>query len=97
MKDINLNNIVKQTPKNIPNMSAYENTKAVYEGYVKKIEKTDFANSVTRYEIELNMLKSMKELAEKSPNKQDLKYIEERISNANNKLEQLGIKIKENQ
>ena len=95
MKDINLNNIVKQTSKNIPNLSVYENTKAVYEGYVKKIEKTDFSNSITRYEVELDMLKSMKEIAEKINNSKELKYIEEKISNAKNKLEQFGIKIKE--
>ncbi len=63
--------------------------------YVKKIEKTDFANSVTRYEVELNMLKSMKELAVKNDNLKELSYIEERITNAKNKLSEFGIKIKE--
>lgn len=95
MKDINLNKISGQISKNISGNSAYNNTKAVYDMYVKKIEKTDFANSVTRYEVELNMLKSMKELAVKNDNLKELSYIEERITNAKNKLSEFGIKIKE--
>lgn len=95
MNKININKMAKQTYNNISKQSAYENTKAVYKGYVKKMEKSDFANSISRYEVELNMLKSMKEMAEQSKDTKELKYIDERISNANDKLAQFGIKIKE--
>ena len=95
MNNININKMAKQTYNNISKQSTYENTKAVYKGYVKKMGKSDFANSISRYEVELNMLKSMKQMAEQSKDTKELKYIDERISNANDKLAQLGIKIKE--
>lgn len=93
MKNIKFNNFTKKTTQNISKQSAYENIKAVYEGYVKKIENTDFANSFTRYEIELKMLKSMKEMAEKVNNIAELKYIEEKISKVADKLEEYGVEI----
>ncbi len=95
MKNVKLNQIVTTASNSAKKLSEFENTKAVYDGYVKKIEKTDFANSVTRYEIELKMLESMKELAVKNDNLKELSYIEERITNAKNKLSEFGIKIKE--
>ena len=93
MKDIKFNKLAKQIANNVPKPTAYENTKAVYEGYVKKVAKTDFANSFTRYEIELNMLKSMKEMAEKANNKEELKYIEEKMSVVAEKLKEFGVEI----
>ena len=94
MAEININKISEKAAKAIPSKSAFDNTKAVYDAYVKKVSKSDFANSITLYEVELNMLNSMKEYAQKSGLSKECNKIEEKIKFAKEKLKELGIELK---
>ena len=91
MKDIHLGKVVKQIPSKVSALDNFENTKFVYDKYIKRIEKTDFANSITRYEVELKLLNSMKESAEQLKMTKEIKAVEEKINFAKTKLEEFGI------
>ena len=59
--------------------SILENLKVTYNGYVEKISKTDFANSLTRYQIQYNMLKDIKNFASQEQNEQELAFVQEQF------------------
>lgn len=75
--------------------SKYDNLKAAYKGYLQKIDKSDFANSLTRYQIELNLLTDMHKFATEEGKTEELAYIEERYNVLVDNFKQFGITPKE--
>ncbi len=96
MKEVNLNsnNDINNTIQKNGKKSQYDILKSSYNRYVKDIEKTDFANSYTRCEIERNMLQNMYKLAKKDNNTSELDYIDERYNSLSEKFTQFGIILK---
>ena len=96
MNEINFNpeNNINKGQSNASN-SKYANFKASYLGYLKEMEKSDFSNSLTRYQIELNMLKDMRDLAIIENKPDELDYIEERYGILTDKFRQFGIVLKD--
>lgn len=74
--------------------SILENLKVTYNGYVEKISKTDFANSLTRYQIQYNMLKDIKNFASQEQNEQELAFVQEQFVEISEKMAQFGVKPK---
>ena len=74
--------------------SQLENLKATYNGYVEKISKTDFANSLTRYQVQYNMLKDIKKLASQEQNEAELTFVQEQFNLISEKMAQFGVKPK---
>ncbi len=71
----------------------YDNMKSVYTGYVEKMEDSEVGESFTRYNVELNLLKNMKIMAEKYHFEDEVSFISEKQQNAADKLEEMGFKI----
>ncbi|MBQ9246389.1 hypothetical protein IJ182_09005 [bacterium] len=69
----------------------YDNYKDVYNGYVKQMENSDFANSLTRYQMELQLLTNMKKLAVQEARQEELKFIEQKFETLKSKLGEFGI------
>ena len=95
MKNIDLNNLQKTSKEFLNNKTAFNNIKTVYNQYVNKMNKSDFANSITRYEVELNLLNSLEGLAKKENNQNELEFILKNKENVLKKLKDLGITIKQ--
>lgn len=70
--------------------SEYENVKSVYCKYIKSMEKSDFANSLTRYQVENSMLRKLNSLL--SPKQKDEKeFIVQRYEIVSQKLKEFGV------
>lgn len=95
MKNFDINKISKTTKGFAENKNAFSNIKAVYNQYVNKMNKSDFANSVTRYEVELNLLNNLEALAKKQNNQNELQIVRKNKENVIKKLKDLGIVIKQ--
>lgn len=98
MYEINFNSNNEIHPAtNIKNKasSKYDNLKAAYKGYLQKMDKSDFANSLTRYQIELNLLIDMYKFATEESKSEELAYIEERYNVLVDNFKQFGITPKE--
>lgn len=96
MYEVNLNssNDLNQNQKNQAN-SKYDNMKLAYQGYLQKMDKSDFANSLTRFQIELNLLKDMHNLATEEGKTEEIAYIKEKYDILSDKFKQFGIILKE--
>ena len=96
MVDINTNlnkiDSLSFEPSKQESSSQLENLKVAYNGYVEKISKTDFANSLTRYQIQYNMLKDIKKLANKEQNEAELIFVQEQFNLISEKMAQFGLK-----
>ena len=95
MNEINFNpdNNINFKQSNKSN-SKYANMKASYLGYLDEMKKSDFANSLTRYQIELNLLKDMRDLALEENKPDEIDYIKERYNILSDKFQQFGIVLK---
>ncbi len=95
MNEINFNSGNNINPgQSSINNSKYINMKASYLGYLDEMKKSDFANSLTRYQIELNLLKDMRNLALEENKLEELDYIKERYDILSDKFQQFGIVLK---
>lgn len=92
MNSTNFNNVNNQT---FDSSSQLDNLKATYVGYAEKIDKTDFSNSLTRYQIQYNMLKDIKKIATDENNEAELKFVDEQYRMICEKMKQFGVKPKE--
>ena len=92
MKNIDLNKISKEF---LENKSAYSNVKALYNQYVTKMNKSDFSNSISRYEVELNLLNDLETLAKNQNNQKELEFVIKNKENVIKKLKDLGIVVKQ--
>ena len=88
LKNINYN-------KAVENKSKYDNLKEVYKKYIKDMEKSDFANSFTRYQVELNMLKNLKKTAVEENKQIELEFIQEKYNILADKFNQFGVVLKD--
>ncbi len=88
----NNNRLIQQN--NDSSVKEYENLKSVYNGYVEKMADSEVGESFTRYNVELNLLKNMKEVAQKHKLDDELEYITDRESCVLTKLEDMGFKLK---
>jgi len=69
----------------------YEALEKAHKDYVKGISKSDFANSFTRYNIELEFLKNLKEIALKLS--MPIDNLIEKEAEVRNNLKKLGYTI----
>ncbi len=86
---MNINKITKQmNNKILTNVLPYELKSAleIYHGFVKKISKTDFANSPRRYIMELEQLKVISEVSQKHGIAEESEKAQEEISKITEKL-----------
>ena len=96
MNEINFNSEKNINPKQSSiNGSKYADFKALYLGYTEKMDKSDFANSLTRCQIELEMLKDLQNFALQENKSDELAYIKERYSILSDKFKQFGIVLKD--
>lgn len=96
MNEVNFNsdNCINQNQNNKKN-SKYDNMKMTYQNYIKKMDKSDFANSLTRFQIELNLLTDMQKFAALEGKTEEISYIKERYDILSGKFKQFGITLKE--
>lgn len=92
--NFNLTNSINTHQKNELD-SQYDNMKVFYQSYIQKMDKSDFANSLTRYQIELNLLTDMKTIAIKEGRVKEIDYIKKRYDILTKKFKQFGITLKE--
>lgn len=85
----NINNIGARTKLEI-----FEEQRAYYYEYIKKVEKSEFANSPTRYNIELNLLENLLMIAQEKNLADETELIKTRISAVKDVLKELGFGLK---
>lgn len=95
--NFNIPNKTSKTELNQTNSKklTYDSLRKIYDDYTQRMDKSDFANSFTRYQVELNFLKDMYQHALEEGKNDAIKYIKERYSILSEKFMQFGVVLKE--